>query len=344
MRKTLDHERRAARLLRWYPPAWRDRYGEEFIDHLEQEFTDRPVDRRRSINVARKGLVARIGDIGLSTTAATSCDVRAALGTSIALIALMTVVMIDLWSRAMLAWSRREYHPIPVSATTGVLTVALTLLTVVLGTVFLAVAVFVGRQFLRGRARPILGPSLLAAASIGFLIYAARIFPRLLAPYVDGIHGLQRMSLLHPGETIANFAQVMWELTQGWVAPWGQGTPEVSAGHLVVNDCVPLAMFVLGVALALLIRRVEFPRTFTRLFVPTIAILGTLTITFFVSYIAWSELGGPSNFEYFFPESPWLGVVYLVFLGLVPLLVVRLWILAMRTQPRRRLNRIEITS
>jgi len=64
-----DNTRRAARLLRWYPPAWRERYGEEFADHLEQEFADRRVDLRRSLDVAHKGLVARIDDVGLSTSA-----------------------------------------------------------------------------------------------------------------------------------------------------------------------------------------------------------------------------------------------------------------------------------
>ena len=56
----LHATRRAMRLLRWYPRSWRERCGEEFVDHLEQEFADRPVDFGRSWNVAYKGLVASV--------------------------------------------------------------------------------------------------------------------------------------------------------------------------------------------------------------------------------------------------------------------------------------------
>ncbi len=165
--------RRAMRLLRWYPSAWRERYGEEFVDHLKQEFADRPVDLLRSVNVAYKGLVARVGDLGLSNSNANlGSQTRAALGTSLACIALVVVIMLDFWSRAMLAWSGRRYHPIPVSATTGMLTVAMGLLVVVLVAVVLAVVVLVARQMLRRRARRLVGPSMLAVASGGFLLYS----------------------------------------------------------------------------------------------------------------------------------------------------------------------------
>ena len=345
MSSDFDDTRRAVRLLRWYPPVWRERYGEEFVDHLEQDFADRPIDLRRSVNVACKGLVARVGDVGLSNSGVDpGGQARAALGTSFALIALMVVIMLDFWSRAMGAWSGRRYHPIPVSATTGILTVAMGLLMVVLAAVVLSVAICVARQILRGRAGRLVGPSILAVASGAFLLYVARAFPSFLSPYIHGADGFRVMSLSHPGQTIANLAQITWELTQRWVAPWNQGIPGISTIQTVVDDCVPLAMFAFGVAIALLIRRVELPRVSARLVFPTVALLGTFTGVFFVAYIAWSAFGGPSNYEYFFPESPWLGVVYLILLALVPLLVIRSGLLARRNQPRRQRNYIEIVS
>jgi hypothetical protein len=337
--------RRAARLLRWYPPAWRERYGEEFVDHLEQEFVDRPIDLRRSFNVARKGLVARTGDFGLSNSDVNpNGQTRAALGTSFALIALMVVIMLDFWSRAMLAWSGRQYHPVPVSATTGALTVAIGLLVVVLTAIVIAIAICVVRQVLRGRARPLASPSILAVVSGTFLLYVARTFPTYLPPYIYGAHGLRGMSLSHPGRVIANLAQVTWEMTQGWAAAWGQGGPPISTIQTVVNDSVPLAMFIFGVAIALLIRRVELPRASERIVSTTVALLGTITGVFFVAYIAWSALGGPSNYEYFFPEARWLGIVYLILLALIPLTVIRSGILARSNQPDRQRNHIEIIS
>jgi hypothetical protein len=342
---TSNDTRRAKRLLRWYPPAWRECYGEEFVDHLEQEFADRPIDFGRSVNVACKGLLTRVGDAGLSNTGVNpSGQARAALGTTFALITLMVIVMLDLWSRAMGAWSSRAYHPIPVDASTGVLTAAMAFLLLVLAAVVIVVVFCVARQILRGRARRLVGPSLLALASGGLLLYAGRIVPTLLTPYIHGAHGFPATRLSDPGQVIANLATVTWELTQRWVAPWNQGVPSIANTHTIVDNSVPLAMFAFGIALAMLIRRVELPRVSERLVFPAVALLGTFTALFFLAYMAWSAFGGPSNFEYFFPESRWLGQVYLVLLGLVPLLAVRSGLLARRYQPRHKPNHIEIIS
>ena len=256
----------------------------------------------------------------------------------------MVVIMLDMWSRAMLAWSGRRYHPIPVSATTGILTVAMGLLVVLLAGVVLSVAVLVVRQILHVRVRGLIVPTLLALASGGFLLYAGRIFPALLAPYIDHSHGLHGMNMSQPGTVITNLAQVTWELTQRWVAPWNQGMPGISQpSKPCMDDCVPLAMFVFGDALALLNPRFVLPRVSERLVFSTVALLGAFTGVFFVAYMAWSAFGGPSNYpEYFFPEAPWLGVVYLVLLALIPLLVIRSGFLARRSQPRSQRNHIEI--
>ena len=56
---------RAARLLRWYPRAWRSRYGEEFAELLVADIEERPRSRSRTADVIRGGIVARLGDAGL---------------------------------------------------------------------------------------------------------------------------------------------------------------------------------------------------------------------------------------------------------------------------------------
>jgi hypothetical protein len=55
-----DAERRARRLLRWYPKAWRQRYGDEFTELLTADIGERPRSRRRTLDVVRRGLAARI--------------------------------------------------------------------------------------------------------------------------------------------------------------------------------------------------------------------------------------------------------------------------------------------
>ncbi|MHB1209139.1 MAG: hypothetical protein ACYC1I_05470 [Acidimicrobiales bacterium] len=54
-----DFARRAQRLTSLYPKAWRDRYGEEFEAHLEQEFEETPYSLTRTLNVVMKGLFTR---------------------------------------------------------------------------------------------------------------------------------------------------------------------------------------------------------------------------------------------------------------------------------------------
>jgi hypothetical protein len=58
--------RRAERLLRWYPRRWRDRYGAEFAELLISDISERPRSRRRSLDVARGGVRARLADAGLA--------------------------------------------------------------------------------------------------------------------------------------------------------------------------------------------------------------------------------------------------------------------------------------
>lgn len=51
--------KRALGYLRWYPSAWRERYGEEFVAHLEIELAERPVSFARTSDIVAHGLLAR---------------------------------------------------------------------------------------------------------------------------------------------------------------------------------------------------------------------------------------------------------------------------------------------
>ena len=57
--------KRAARLLRWYPGAWRARYGAEFTELLIADLAERPRSPARTADVIRGGIVARLTDAGL---------------------------------------------------------------------------------------------------------------------------------------------------------------------------------------------------------------------------------------------------------------------------------------
>jgi hypothetical protein len=59
--------RRARLLLRWYPRSWRVRYGEEFTELLIAELAEQPRSWRRTADVARGGLFARLTSAGLTS-------------------------------------------------------------------------------------------------------------------------------------------------------------------------------------------------------------------------------------------------------------------------------------
>lgn len=52
--------RRAQRYLRWYPAAWRARYGEEFVAHLEDELNEHAFSMSRGLDIALHGVATRL--------------------------------------------------------------------------------------------------------------------------------------------------------------------------------------------------------------------------------------------------------------------------------------------
>ena len=105
---------RAARLLRWYPRPWRERYGEEFTELLISDIAERPGSLARTLDVARGGLLARLASAGLTSAglavrtgdplAARARQVAASLGTFGAASAVFLIVGAAQWSQLLIGW------------------------------------------------------------------------------------------------------------------------------------------------------------------------------------------------------------------------------------------------
>ena len=113
---------RADRLLRWYPRPWRDRYGAEFTELLIADISERPRSARRSLDVMRGGIRARLADAGLAgfplplataDSAATSAStleqarqrqVSASLGSFSCALGGFLVFGSALWSQLLISW------------------------------------------------------------------------------------------------------------------------------------------------------------------------------------------------------------------------------------------------
>lgn len=51
-------------MLRWYPPEWRNRYGDEFLTLLEDTYAGAPVPMSVRLSTARAGLAERLRGVG----------------------------------------------------------------------------------------------------------------------------------------------------------------------------------------------------------------------------------------------------------------------------------------
>jgi hypothetical protein len=110
----LAARRRAARLVRWYPRPWRERYGAEFTELLLSDIAERPHSLARGFDVARGGLLARLAGAGLagSPLAVRSGDLAgararqaaASLGTLCAASAVFLIVGAAQWSQLLIGW------------------------------------------------------------------------------------------------------------------------------------------------------------------------------------------------------------------------------------------------
>jgi hypothetical protein len=51
--------------LRWYPVAWRQRYGEEFVSLLDETYAGQRVPLKASLSIVRAGALERVRDFGV---------------------------------------------------------------------------------------------------------------------------------------------------------------------------------------------------------------------------------------------------------------------------------------
>ncbi len=174
----------AARLLRWYPAAWRDRYGDEFAELLIADIEERPRSTARTLDVARGGIVARLADVGLAgfpLPAATAGEgataedrrrqVRASLGTLGAALAVCLTFGAAMQSQLTIAWEwsttgvPSAADPDPVAFEARLATAACAVMAVFLA----GVACWVGTG---GEGSPLFHPGLIDVAATGALALA----------------------------------------------------------------------------------------------------------------------------------------------------------------------------
>jgi hypothetical protein len=271
---------RAERLLRWYPRPWRDRYGAEFTELLVSEISERPRSLRRSLDVARGGIRARLADAGLTgfplplataASAATSAStpeqarqrqVSASLGAFSCALGGFLVFGSALWSQLLISWQfsvilstgnpaaspLRRLPQTPgddaflVVFTTGAMLVLLVLAVLAALPVVFTVSV----RIARGREPRLIRPAIVLAASLFLLLAGGRHFENNWLG-TGGHHALIPSGL----------AAFIWAVTLFVSSYWGHPTllATLPVGERVWMALSPLVLAAAVASAAVLVRR-----------------------------------------------------------------------------------------
>jgi hypothetical protein len=287
MSEATHNSRRARRLLRWYPRIWRERYGEEFLDLMEQEIDERPHSLRRSGNIAYRGSVSRLREVGLAASTIDPTDQpRAAVATLFISSAIFALVAMNFWSIAMLTWNSYGSAPASLAETlwTGSLTVLAGLVIAMVVVMFTAVLWTAVRRMAKGEGKGVPALLSLIVASVGFLCYA--LFNELR--YVIARGGID---WAHPGQAIKQLAGVSNSVlgTVNWI--WMSPRESLRLGLNYVSGLIPVVFLILAIAAAVLARRINFSVATNRLGRIALWAIAATMIAFVLAFFGLMAMG-----------------------------------------------------
>jgi hypothetical protein len=276
-------------LVRWYPAAWRARYAEEFVELLAADIAERPLSWRRTADVARNGLAARLGLGGLVHGLEPARRARASLASLTSATGAFLTVGIAMWSQLAIGWQWSR----PATQGTAVAFVLMTYLVVAFGLLALLAAVpyvwACARSLVRGNGRRTLFPlALLVLATAGMAVGARH--------FATGWPGIGGHPWVHQHLVPGRLAALAWastlSVTSYWAHPGAlRGFP---ATEVVWMAASPAALGCLIVAAAQLVRRVELSPRALR-FELGLARLGCVAMIGFVVAPCFWILGGGSG-------------------------------------------------
>jgi hypothetical protein len=244
MSRTPSEERHAEHLLRWYPRAWRERYGEEFAELLMEDRAERPHSAGRTVNVMASGLLARLAGAGLAGGALEGpAQARASLSALICSVAAFLALGVSVWSQLTIGW---QWSP-PRTTGTAVAVVVMTAVVVALAGLAACAAAPVIWTVLRAlahRTAPGLGrPVLLVAVGLVVVVVGSRHFGNGW-PGTGG-HPWTDQGLVPGGVAAFSWASTL-SVTSYWAHPTALSAFPFSEVAWMVGSPVAMVMVVVG--------------------------------------------------------------------------------------------------
>ncbi len=280
---------RAARLLRWYPRSWRARYGDEFAELLAAEVSERPRCWRRTANVVRSGVVARLTTAGLSGHRLEPADQvlasLASLGCALAVFLAFGAAML---AQLTIGWQWAAPDTVGTTAAVIVMSGVMLLLVVLAVLAAAPVAVAVMNRIVRRRASGIVRPTLLFLAGTALLVVGARHFG-------NGWPGTGGHPWAHQGLVPGGVAAFLWASTLSFSSYWAHpgallSFPPAEVAWMVVS---PSAMVCMAVGATKVVRRLELAPTTARYEWRIGRVAAAAMAAFLVGSCSWIIDGGP---------------------------------------------------
>jgi len=284
---------RAARLLRWYPRGWRDRYGAEFTELLIADLADRPRCWRRTADVAAAGLLARLSRAGLSGQLLSPVEqVTASLATLGCALAVFLTFGTMVWSQLVIGW---QWGP-PGNRATAVAVLVMSAAMAVFLALALLAAVPAGwclaRAVTRQPAGRLARPGALAALSAAVLVTGARHVQ-------NGWPGTGGHAWPHQGLIPGGVAAFGWATTLSVSSYWAHPAALLAfpAAEIAWMTVSPAALAGLATGLNMTLRRLGLPAGVLRYQARLGTAAAAVMVVFLAAAACWVFAGaaGPRN-------------------------------------------------
>lgn len=282
--------RRAERLVRCYPRAWRARYGAEFVQLLIDEMSERPRSLARTVDILRSAALARLAYAGIAGDALEPREqVRVGLGAVGVAASSFLAAGVAIWSQLTIGWQWSA--PAAAATKAGMLTMTATMLAFALGAGLAATPLLwvVGRECARGRGRRLVVPQMVVAAG-GVVLVVGSIHFGHGWPGTGG-HPWSGRDVVP--ESVARFcwAATLW-VTSYWAHPGALASfPAPEVAWMIVS---PLALVAIVAGVAVTLRRLPLSASVFQYE----ARLGMATAVVMAGFLAgacsWVISGGPA--------------------------------------------------
>jgi hypothetical protein len=279
---------RAERQLRWYPKEWRARYGEEFTELLVEELEERPRAIRRTVDLARSGLTARLASAGLGGhPLEAEGSGRRSLATLAAALSIFSVLAVALWAQLTIGW---QWAP-PATRATSIAMIVMSLGIIAVGALCLLAIAPVAWLALRSiahRWRHLLGP-------IGLVIGAIAVLAVGTHHFANGWPGTRGHPWTDQGIVPGGVAAYAWASTlfvsSYWLHPAALAHfPDAEVAWMLVS---PVAVGALIVGASRIVRRVDLSQRVIR-YERRLGLLAAVTTAMYLTGAAlWIVDGGP---------------------------------------------------